>query len=324
MIRKFENGNDYVRPLEGNIILRREGIIKAVTRENVKINVAGILYEKFENEEYQYVFTPYWDIIDGCTSDEFFGIPGIDLDLRLDQYYRVNYEPIFITERTPSASREDLWELLETVGMDYYDRFEWLLRTDMRAANDNLIVEPKREESLYVGLGKNKEALPAVDFFYEEKDREGNVYSALLEQVQYGDTVVVEDLEQLETNEQKFSCLLRNLLCKGVDVLDVSSRIKYGKTERTALLTLLNLQRRKYEKQRKQNRMKGIAKAKAEGKYRGRKKIEVDETYFSDIYRCMKQGEMTQKEAMERLHLTSRSTFYRRMKEYERRLKSLA
>ena len=71
------------------------------------------------------------------------------MDLRLEKYYRVNYIPTSIAERTPSENREDLWELLESVGLDYYDRFEWLLRTTMRAANDNLIVERKKCHKLW-------------------------------------------------------------------------------------------------------------------------------------------------------------------------------
>ena len=67
--------------------------------------------------------------LDGLPASVFQGIPGIDMDLRLERYYRVNYIPTFIAERTPSESREDLWELLTSVGLDYYDRFEWLLRT---------------------------------------------------------------------------------------------------------------------------------------------------------------------------------------------------
>jgi hypothetical protein len=59
----------------------------------------------------------------------------------------VNYVPVFITERTPGPSREDLWELLESVGLDYYDRLEWLIRTDLRAAIDNLIVERAIDEN---------------------------------------------------------------------------------------------------------------------------------------------------------------------------------
>ena len=72
---------------------------------------------------------------------EFQGIPGLDMSMRLERYYRVNMMPYFISERTPSEKREDLWELLEEVGLDYYDRFEWLLRTNMRCGTDNLIVE---------------------------------------------------------------------------------------------------------------------------------------------------------------------------------------
>ena len=37
------------------------------------------------------------------------------MELRLEHYYRVNYVPVFMTERTPGESREDLWELLESV-----------------------------------------------------------------------------------------------------------------------------------------------------------------------------------------------------------------
>ncbi len=66
------------------------------------------------------------------------------MSMRLERYYRVNMTPYFISERTPSESREDLWELLDAVGLDYYDRFEWLLRTDMRCGTDNLIVERQK------------------------------------------------------------------------------------------------------------------------------------------------------------------------------------
>lgn len=70
----------------------------------------------------------------------------IDMQLRLHHYYRVNYDPIFITGRTPAKTREDLWELLDSVGLDYYDRLEWLIRTDLRASCDNLIVERKLDD----------------------------------------------------------------------------------------------------------------------------------------------------------------------------------
>lgn len=49
-------------------------------------------------------------------------------------------------ERNPGSNRVDLWELLDSVNLTYYDRLEWLIRTDLRAAVDNLIVERARDE----------------------------------------------------------------------------------------------------------------------------------------------------------------------------------
>lgn len=49
-----------------------------------------------------------------------------------------NITPVFISERTPSENREDLWELLEACGMDYLNRLEWLIRTDLTYSGDRL------------------------------------------------------------------------------------------------------------------------------------------------------------------------------------------
>ena len=100
------------------------------------------------------------------------------MDLRLKDYYRVNYIPTFISERTPSESREDLWELLDSVGLDYYDRFEWLLRTNMRAANDNLIVERRRMEETVK-----------------------QYTSGIISSLQYGDKVIVESFETIANTD---------------------------------------------------------------------------------------------------------------------------
>ncbi|MBQ7915981.1 MAG: hypothetical protein IJ315_04250 [Firmicutes bacterium] len=137
----FQPMNKITTPLVGEPSYINSGIIKAVMKNGDKISVAQIDYQEFDEENFQYVISPYWDIVDGLPASVFQGIPGINMDLRLKDYYRVNYIPTFISERTPSENREDLWELLRSVGLDYYDRFEWLLRTNMRSANDNLIVE---------------------------------------------------------------------------------------------------------------------------------------------------------------------------------------
>ena len=58
----------------------------------------------------------------------------------------------------------------------------------------------------------------------------------------------------------------------------------------------------------------GIELAKAAGKYKGRKPIEVEN--FAEIYNRWKSGEISGREAMRQANLKP-NTFYRRVKEYE-------
>lgn len=144
VVTNWKSKNRITTPLAGTPSYVNTGIIKAVMKNGEKVSVAQIDYQEFDEDNFQYVISPYWEIVDDLPASVFQGIPGINMDLRLERYYRVNYIPTFIAERTPSKNREDLWEIMEKVGLDYYDRFEWLIRTTMRSANDNLIVERVR------------------------------------------------------------------------------------------------------------------------------------------------------------------------------------
>ena len=189
--------NEYTTPLQGTPDYRVSGIIKAVSGKD-KIQVGRIDYEHFDTEEYQYIITPFWEIVDTLPASIFQGIPGIDMDLRLEHYYRVNMEPVFITERTPGRNRVDLWELLESVGLTYYDRLEWLIRTDLRAAVDNLIVERARDESLELAIHSPKEARDAAVI------------------CQRGDRITITSLETLGRSAQEITDILRRFCYAGI------------------------------------------------------------------------------------------------------------
>ena len=113
----YEGKNIYTRPLQGKPHYRNSGIIYAVDRSGNKYSVARVDLERFDDQNFQYVFTPDWDTIDSLPTSIFQGIHGLDMSMRLERYYRVNMMPYFISERTPSEKREDLWELLEEVGL---------------------------------------------------------------------------------------------------------------------------------------------------------------------------------------------------------------
>ena len=133
----------YTRPLVGEPYHRNIGLIKVLDRFNRSFSVGEIILERFDEQNFQYIIRPYWQAIDSLPRGLFHGIPGINMDRRNQEYYRVNMTPEFISMRTPSENREDVRELMEAAGLDYYDRFEWLLRTEMRCGDDNLIVVRK-------------------------------------------------------------------------------------------------------------------------------------------------------------------------------------
>lgn len=286
--------NEITTSLLGTPVFVNSGIIKAVSPGGEKISVGRIDYEEFDEENSQYVFSPFWDIIDGLSSKVFQGIPGIKAELRLAHYYRVNYTPVFITERTPSKNREDLWELLDDVGLDYYDRFEWLLRTNTRCANDNLIVERLRS---------------GVRTFHYSK----GIHTS---DIQYGDTVIVSDFTQLATTAPKLIKTVLELLYAGTNICDESGEVVITAKERTVAILLLSAQAELMATNRRETQSVGIKKAKAQGKYIGRKPIEVNALVMKEVVTQLDDKIISVPMAMKRLGLTSRSTFYRKLKAF--------
>jgi len=283
--------NRITTPLAGNPSYINSGIIKAVMKSGEKISVAQIDYQEFDEENFQYVISPYWEIIDGLPSSVFQGIPGIDMDLRLERYYRANYIPTFIAERTPSEGREDLWELLDDVGLDYYDRFEWLLRTTMRSANDNLIVERRR-------INRTIEKFS----------------SGVLSAMQYGDKVIVDSMEDIADTTAGFTDSVFTAVTNGIDIMSQRGQVLIDTMTRAAMVPIVVTQRIINRRERQLNRREGIEQAKKKGRYTGRKPIEVDENILRQVVRELEEDFITVEEAMKRLKITSRSTFYRKLR----------
>ena len=287
----FQPINRITTPLAGVPTYVNSGIIKAVMKSGEKISVAQIDYQEFDEENFQYVISPYWEIVDGLPASVFQGIPGIDMELRLKDYYRVNYIPTFIAERTPSENREDLWELLESVDLDYYDRFEWLLRTKMRAANDNLIVERRRIEE-------------TVEQFT----------SGIISGLQYGDKVIVKSMEMIADTTAGLADGMFNIVTSGIDVVTESGQVLVDAMTRSAMIPYMVTQRIMSRRERIAHQQAGIEQAKKDGKYAGRKPTPVDENVLRQVAKELDEGIITVEEAMKRAKINSRSTFYRKLR----------
>ena len=295
--RSYEILNEYTNPLMGNPYYRNSGIIYAVDHHGHKYAVSRIDFERYDDQNFQYIFSPEWSVIDSLPTSVFQGIPGLDMSMRLERYYRVNMTPYFISERTPSEGREDLWELLESVGLDYYDRFEWLLRSNMRCGTDNLIVE-RTEEPRHIIFHSN-EVLPS--------------------NLQPRDCVVIKGLQNIANTNHKLRQYLLHILRSGARIWDESEERELSEEESSLLLKLLILQENLELAHNRKRHREGIAQAKQEGKYVGRKKILVDPNLLRQIANDFYSRKITESEAMRRSKITSRSTFYRRLKELQQR-----
>ena len=290
--QSYEIRNEYTNPLSGNPYHRNSGIIYAMDRSGDKYAVSRVDFERFDEQNFQYIFSPEWSVIDTLPASIFQGIPGLDMSLRLERYYRVNMTPYFISERTPSESREDLWDLLDEVGLDYYDRFEWLLRSNMRCGTDNLIVE--RAEAPRHIVFESIDLLPA--------------------NLQPGDCVSIRDLHSIASTSHQLRQYLLHLLRSGAQLWDESEDRIISEAESSILMKFFMLQEDLDNKRKKNYHTEGVARAKNAGKYTGRKKLSIDSNLFDQIAADFDKKKISEDEALRRLGI-SRSTFYRRLKE---------
>ena len=289
--------SEYITPLSGTPVLRKSGIIKAIDKVGNKYNVGEVTYEQFDNQNFQYVFHPYWKLIEFLPKDVFDGIPGIDMSVKKECYYRVNMTPSFIKKRTPSKSRENIKELLDEVGLDSYDRFEWLLRTDKYCGEDNFIVERKRSEKK----------------IFEQVDNE------IINQVQPDDEIILNKLCDISPSRNRLSETLFRLFQSGAVVHVKEDNVVFSIDNCASLLYILKNMMMYEKNYNRVQQQRGIEKAKAEGRYKGRKRIEVDMRLFDDVADKFKSGIIMEQQAIEILNI-SRSTFYRRMREWEKNI----
>ena len=134
----------------------------------------------------------------------------------------------------------------------------------------------------------------------------------MMEYVRRGDTVVVESISRFARNTRDLLELVERLTAKGVEFVSqkeaIDTTTPTGKFMLTIFGAVAELER-EYTLQRQQE---GIAIAKANGVYKGRKPLQRPQFY--QIVALWQEGKITAVEAMRRLDLKP-STFYRKVKE---------
>lgn len=137
----------------------------------------------------------------------------------------------------------------------------------------------------------------------------------MMEYVRKGDTVIVESISRFARNTRDLLELIEKLTAKGVEFVSkkeaIDTTTPTGKFMLTVVGAVAELER-EYILQRQRE---GIAIAKANGVYKGRKSLQPPE--FEKVTAKWRNGQITAAEAMRQLGV-SKSTFYRRVKEQSR------
>lgn len=142
---------------------------------------------------------------------------------------------------------------------------------------------------------------------------------AMMAFVRQGDTIVVESISRFARNTKDLLELVEQLTVKGVEFISKKESLDTSTPSGRFVLTIFGAVAQLEREYLLQRQKEGIAIAKQEGKYKGRKPLE--RTGQDAVIASWCNGEMTAVEAMQRLQM-SKTTFYRRVNQMEGRERS--
>lgn len=158
------------------------------------------------------------------------------------------------------------------------------------------------------------------------KDFEREQYRAMVTMLREGDLVCIASLDRLGRNYremgQEWETITKVkkadiLVLDMADILDTRKKTDLtGTLISDMVVRLLSYVAEKERESIRARQAEGIAIAKAEGKYTGRKTIEVDKEAFEKVYAEVVRGERTNRYAMQKLGLKP-NTYYRIVNEYK-------
>ncbi len=186
--------NEYIKEITNlTTIYSNYGYISYKYNDDIYFKIAKLTYKKFLNEEFQYIFEPYYDVLNVFPNLD---IPGIDLSLKQDVYYRSNITPVFVSERITPKNRVNLQEELKEQNMDFYHPFLLLLDSKRTYGGDKLSL---KSDAFYE---------KQVSGFKKTTDLYKNI-PLILKQLAARSDVLIEDIEVTKHNRET---LIKNYL----------------------------------------------------------------------------------------------------------------
>lgn len=157
-----------------------------------------------------------------------------------------------------------------------------------------------------------------VDQIYIDKlsgmNKERPELKKMMNFVRVGDTVVVESISRFARNTRDLLDLLDQLNEKGVQFISKKEKIDTTTPAGIFMLTVMGAMAQLERNNILERQAEGIAIAKAEGRFNGRPKVEIEN--FEELYNDWKKNKLTVSKIC-KANGIARSTWYRKVKEYE-------
>lgn len=146
------------------------------------------------------------------------------------------------------------------------------------------------------------------------KDTDREAFKEMMLFVREGDIVIVESISRIARNTRDLLAIISELTEKKVEFVSLKESIDTTTAQGRFMLTVFGALAELERENILERQREGIAIAKEEGKYKGRKAIGIDEEKFVMVCKKWRNGDITATAAMKELGLKP-NTFYRRVKE---------
>lgn len=173
-----------------------------------------------------------------------------------------------------------------------------------------------RQEELMQELGVEK---VYIDKASGKSTAQREALSDMLRYLREGDVLIVSEISRLARNTRDFLEIMDILGEKKVEFISKKELIDTSTPQGKFVFTVFAAQAEMERESILQRQREGIEIAKREGKYLGRKPVEMDEVLFKKRYPDWKAKKITATAFRKELGL-KRTTFYRRVKAYEKKL----
>lgn len=146
------------------------------------------------------------------------------------------------------------------------------------------------------------------------KNTEREEFKAMMAFVRTGDVVIVESISRIARNTRDLLSVISELTERGVEFVSLKESIDTATPQGRFMLTVFGALAELERENILERQREGIEIAKSEGKYKGRKPVDIDENKFKAVCARWRAGEITATAAMQEVGLKP-NTFYRRVKE---------